>query len=307
MLLKPAIDNQKASMELHDLRYFVAVAEELHFHRAADRLHMTQPALSRQIRALETELGVVLLQRNQRQVRLTLAGETLLAEAKAILQRTEQAIQTTQRAARGEVGQLKLSFVAPSLRGVLPAIIRAFRDRYPEVQLLLSEQRTQEQVEAFRTGQIDVGVLYPPVDESLLYVIPIASEGWIVALPKRHPLVQKQHLALGDLAQEAFILHPRAEGPVFYDQILRLCEQAGFYPNVIQEAGVSQTRVGLVAIGMGITFVPPHFQTDADPDVAYCPLKGAALTLNLAIGCRHDHYSPIIQQFLSVVEAWRCS
>jgi DNA-binding transcriptional LysR family regulator len=289
-------------MELHDLRYFVAVAEELHFHRAAARLQMTQPALSRQIRDLEAELGVVLLQRTQRQVRLTIAGETFLAEVRAILQRLEQAIQTTQRAARGEVGQLKLSFVAPSLRGVLPKIIRAFRDRYPDVEILLSEQRTQEQIEAFRTGQIDLGVLYSPVDDALLQVMPIAKEAWIVALPKYHLLAQKPALVLGDLAQAAFILHPRAEGTVFYDQILRLCEQAGFSPNIVQEAGVSQTRVGLVAIGMGITFVPPHFQNDADPDVAYRPLRGVSLTLNLAIACRHDHGSPVIQQFLSLVE-----
>ena len=294
-------------MELHDLRYFVAVAEELHFHRAAERLHLTQPALSRQIRALETELGVVLLQRTQRQVRLTIAGATLLAEARAILQRTEQAIQTTQRAARGEVGQLKLSFVAPALRGVLPALVRDFRDRYPAVQLCLSERRTHEQVEAFRTHQIDVGILYPPVDESLLQVVPIAKERWILALPKQHPLAHQQTLSLEDLAQEAFILHPRTEGPVSYDQFLRLCEQAGFHPRIVQEAGVSQTRVGLVALGLGLTLVPPHFQTDVDPDVVYRSLTGATLTFDLAIACRHDQCSPVIEQFLNVVTAWRCS
>lgn len=294
-------------MELHDLHYFVAIAEELHFHRAAERLHITQPALSRQIRALETELGVLLLQRTQRQVQLTVAGEIFLAEARAILQRTEQAVQLTQRAARGEIGQLKIGFVAPALRGILPAIIRVFRDRYPDVQLLLSEQRTQEQVEAFHAHQIDVGVLYPPVGESLLNVVPIATENWVVALPKHHPLASQQHLSLHDLAQAAFILHPRSEGPVFYDHVLRLCEQAGFYPNIVQEAGVSQTRIGLVALGMGVTFVPPHLQTDADPDIAYRPLHDVSLSLNLAIACRRDHCSPIVQQFFNVVEAWCCS
>lgn len=302
MPLELAIDNLKASMELHDLRYFVAVAEELHFRHAAERLHMTQPALSRQIRGLEAELGVVLLQRTQRQVRLTMAGATFLAEARAILQRTEQAIQTTQRVARGEVGQLKLSFVAPALRGVLPAMVRSFRARCPDVQLILSERRTHEQVEAFRVHQIDLGVLYPPVDESWLQVMPIATESWIIALPKQHPLAQKQHLALADLAQEAFILYPRAEGPMFYDRILRLCEQAGFSPTIVQDAGVSQTRVGLVAIGMGITFVPSHLQMDADPDVAYRALKGTDLTLDIAIASRRDHCSPVVEQFLTLVK-----
>jgi DNA-binding transcriptional LysR family regulator len=302
MLLELAIDNLKTSMELHDLRYFVAIAEELHFRHAAERLHITQPALSRQIRSLEAELGVMLLQRTQRRVQLTLAGKTLLSEARVILQRAEQAIQTTQRAARGEVGQLKLSFVAPALRGVLPAMIRTFRARYPDVQLLLSEQRTQEQIEAFRIHQIDLGVLYPPVDESWLQVVPIATESWIIALPKQHRLAAQLQLTLSDLAQESFILHPRVEGPVLYDQILRLCEQAGFYPNIVQEAGVSQTRVGLVAIGMGITFVPPHLQTDDDSDVSYRQLQGNTPTLQLATAYRRDHCSPVIQQFLSVVE-----
>ncbi|MBD3887431.1 LysR family transcriptional regulator [Phormidium tenue FACHB-886] len=289
-------------MELHDLRYFVAVAEDLHFGRAAERLHMTQPALSRQIQALEAELDVQLFQRTKRSVQLTIAGQTFFEEARQILRRTEQAIQTTKRVARGEVGQLRLSFTASALRSVIPEIVRVFRARYPDVQLTMSERCTHEQVAAFHNHQVDVGFLYLPVDEKLLMLQPIVEEVWIVALPKGHHLANQKHLTLSTLTNEAFILHPRHEGTAFYDQIIRLCEQAGFYPNVVQEVETSQTRVGLVAAGMGITFVPEHLQHVADVDVIYRRLKGAAPKLELAIAHRRDNFSPIVQQFLHVVE-----
>ncbi|NHC35801.1 LysR family transcriptional regulator [Scytonema millei] len=289
-------------MELHDLRYFVAVAEDLHFGRAAQRLHMTQPALSRQIQALEAELDVQLFRRSKRSVQLTIAGQTFFEEAKQILRHTEQAIQTTKRVARGEVGQLRLSFTASALRSVLPEIVRVFRERYPDVQLTMNERCTHDQVAAFHSHQVDVGFLYLPVDEKLLTLQPIAEEVWIVALPKGHHLSDRKHLTLSMLANEAFILHPRQSGAKFYDRIVGLCEQAGFYPNVVQEVETSQTRVGLVAAGMGITFVPEYLQNVGDTEVIYRRLKGTAPKLQLAIARRRDNFSPIVQQFLHVVE-----
>lgn len=289
-------------MELHDLRYFVAVAEDLHFGRAAQRLHMTQPALSRQIQALEAELDVQLFGRTKRSVQLTIAGQTFFEEAKQILRHIEQATQITKRVARGEIGQLRLSFTASALRSVLPEIVRVFRDRYPDVQLTMNERCTHDQVAAFHSHQVDVGFLYLPVDEKLLTLQPIAEEVWIVALPKGHDLAKRKHLTLSMLANEAFILHPRQEGAAFYDRIVELCEQAGFYPNVVQEVETSQTRVGLVAAGMGITFVPEYLQNVGDTEVIYRRLKGAAPKLKLAIACRRDNFSSIIQQFLYVVE-----
>jgi DNA-binding transcriptional LysR family regulator len=304
MLSCPVINALKVliHMELHDLRYFVAVAEDLHFGRAAERLHMTQPALSRQIQALEAELGVQLFQRTKRSVQLTIAGQAFFEEAKQILRHMEQAIQTTKRVARGEAGQLRLCFTASALRNVLPEIVRVFRDRYPDVQLTLNERCTRDQVVAFQQHQVDVGFLYPPVDEKLLALQPIADEVWIVALPKGHYLVDQKHLTLDALANEAFILHPRQAGPTFYDQTIRLCEQAGFSPNVVQEVETSQTRVGLVAAGMGITFVPEHLQNTGDDAVIYRRLEGAAPKLQLAIARRRDNFSPIVQQFLHVID-----
>lgn len=289
-------------MELHDLRYFVAVAEDLHFGHAAKRLHMTQPALSRQIQALEAELNVQLFQRTKRTVQLTMAGQTFFEDAKQILSHTEQAIQKTQRTARGEVGQLRLSFTASALRGILPEIMPVFRERYPNVQLTMNECCTHSQVVAFQNHQIDIGFLYPPVDETLLTVQPVADEAWIVALPKGHYLADQQYLTLAMLTNEAFILHPRQEGTAFYDQIIQLCGQAGFYPNVVHEVETCQTRVGLVAAGMGITFVPDYLQTVGDTQVVYRQLQGTAPKLQLAVAHRRDDFSPIVQQFLHVIE-----
>ncbi|GAB4386780.1 MAG: LysR family transcriptional regulator [Elainellaceae cyanobacterium] len=289
-------------MELHDLRYFVAVAEDLHFGRAAERLHMTQPALSRQIQALEAELDVQLFQRTKRSVKLTIAGQTFFEEAKQILCHTEQAIQTTRRVARGEVGQLRLSFTASALRSFLPETVRVFRDRYPDVQLTMNERCTNDQVIALQNHQTDIGFLYLPVNEKWLALKPIAEEVWLVALPRKHPLADQKQLTLSALARESFILHPRQEGPAFYNQIVRLCEQAGFYPNVVQEVETSQTRVGLVAAGMGITLVPEHLQTIGDTEVIYRRLSGSAPKLELAIAYRRDNSSPVVQQFLHIVE-----
>ena len=288
-------------MELHDLRYFVAVAEDLHFGHAAKRLHMTQPALSRQIQALEAELNVQLFQRTKRTVQLTMAGHTFFEEAKQILSHTEQAIQKTQWAARGEIGQLRLSFTASALRSIVPEVMPVFRERYPDVQLMMNERCTHSQVVAFQNHQIDIGFLYPPVDETLLALQPVADEIWVVAIPKGHYLADQKYLTLATLAKEAFILHPRQEGPAFYDQIIQLCEQAGFYPNVVQEVETSQTRVGLVAAGMGITFVPDYLQTVGDTQVVYRRLQEATPKLQLAVAHRRDNFSPIVQQFLHVV------
>lgn len=289
-------------MELHDLHYFVAVAENLHFGRAAEQLHLTQPALSRQIRALENELEVQLFYRTKRKVELTIAGQTFLEEARQILRHAERAVLTTRKVARGEMGELKLSFTASALRSVVPQILRVFRDRYPEVRLTLTEQCTCDQVEALLARQIDVGFLHPPVDETLLVTIPLRTDVCAIALPEDHPLVRKKLLNLSDLAHEPFLLHPRQEGPNFYDRILRLCQEAGFRPNVVQEVTANQTRIGLVAAGMGITFIPETLQDIGDPTVIYRYLQGPAPTLPLAIARRCDDTSPVVQHFCKVVD-----
>ena len=289
-------------MELHSLRYFVAVAEELHFGRAATRLHITQPALSRQIRGLEAELGIELLRRTKRTVELTEAGATFLVEGRKALQQVESAIHTAQRVARGEMGSLRIAFTPSAMHTVLPKILKQFRNGYPNVKLKMTELCTLDQVNALRTEIVDVGFLHPPIEAPFLKLFALKGERLIVALPQTHPLAQQPHLPLKALAAEPFILHPRYEGPVLYDQILKLCRNAGFEPYIVQEEVKNQTRVGLVAAGIGIAFVPESFQPLGFTGVSHRPLVGESPELQLAVAWRQEQASPVLKEFLQVVQ-----
>lgn len=288
-------------MELHSLRYFVAIAEDLHFGRAATRLHITQPALSRQIRGLEEELGIKLLRRTKRTVELTEAGAMFLVEVRKALQQVESAVHMAQRVARGEIGSLRIAFTLSAMHTVLPKILKQFRDSYPNVKLEMTELCTLDQVDVLRTEIVDVGFLHPPIEAPFLKLSALQGERLIVALPQTHPLAQQQYLPLKSLAAEPFILHPRYEGPVLYDQILSLCRNAGFEPYIVHEAVKNQIRVGLVAAGVGIAFVPESLQPSGLTGVSYCPLVGESPELQLAVAWRHDHVSPVLQGFLQIV------
>ncbi len=288
-------------MELRHLHCFVAVAEELHFGRAAARLHLTQPHLSRQIRSLEVELGVQLFTRTKRQVQLTDAARVFLEDARRLLAQAEQAIQTVKQAARGEVGQLRLSFTGAALHGVVPALIQAFRERYPQVELTLQELCTVEQVEALRLGKVDLGFLHPPLTEQFLRLEPLLSEPLVIALRQDHPLAERSKLPLQALANEPFILHPRPEGPHLYDQFLGLCERAGFRPRVVQEVAMHQTVIGLVAAGIGVALIPASLQELLRSGVVYRAIEGPAPQLPLAAAFRPDQGASVLQVFLKVV------
>ncbi|MEM8810594.1 MAG: LysR family substrate-binding domain-containing protein, partial [Cyanobacteria bacterium P01_G01_bin.38] len=203
------------------------------------------------------------------------------------------------RVARGEVGCLRIGFTPSSMHTVLPEILKQFRDRYPNVKLAMSEICTLDQVNGLRTETIDVGFLHPPIESSLLALYPLQGERLLVALP--HALSEQKQLPLKALATEPFILHPRYEGPVLYDQILMLCREAGFEPNIVYEEVKHQTRIGLVAAGMGITFVPESLQKAGLAGVSYCPLIGEAPELQLAVAWQQENLSPVIQGFLQVI------
>lgn len=290
-------------MKLHAFEYFVAVAEELHFGKAAARLHITQPALSRQIHKLEAELGFALLRRTKRTVELTDAGVAFLSEIRKALQQVDTAVRVAQRVARGEVGSLRIGFTPSSMHTVLPAILRCFRDRYPDVKLAMTEICTLDQVNGLRAETIDLGFLHPPIDAAFLNLYPLQGERLLVVLPHTHALAQQPEIPLKLLATESFILHPRHEGPILYEQILRLCRQAGFAPHVVYEDSKHQTRVGLVVAGMGITFVPESLQKAGLTGVAYCALSDESLELQLSVAWRQTQESPTLQGFLQVVQA----
>lgn len=290
-------------MELRHLRYFVTVAEELHFGRAAQRLQMAQPPLSQQIRQLEAELDVQLLYRTKRTVRLTDAGQVFLREARHLLLQADQAIAIAQRADRGEVGRLILGFVGSATDSILPVILKAFRQRFPHVQLILHEMTTAEQVEALHNNRIQLGFLRPPLNDEDLILETVLQESLMVALPEAHPLATQTQVSLVSLAEQPFVLSPRHLGAGFYDQIYRLCQQAGFTPQVAQEAIQMSTIVSLVAAELGVALVPASLQNWQRVGVVYRPLADSTPQIELAISWRQTDTSPVLHQFIEQTRA----
>lgn len=288
-------------MEHRHLRYFIALAESLHFGRAADRLHLTQPALSKQIASLEKELGVQLLIRTKRSVTLTPAGQIFLHQAQQLLAQTEMAIQITQRTARGEIGQLSLGFTKTATHTLLPQWIRRFRQGYPEVQISMLELSTEAQVNALNEGRIDLAFLHPPIDERGLQVQPIFEEEFGAILPVDHPLLDhadRGSLPIGALADYPLIIHPRHEGPILYDAFIRTCQQAGFEPQIVQESISLQTRICLVASGLGITFTSASLRSIIGDQVCYLSLQDCPLRLAFAAAWRRHSLNPPLFSFL---------
>lgn len=289
-------------IELRHLRYFIAVAEELHFGRAAEKLHIAQPPLSQQIRQLENELGFQLFHRTKRSVELTEAGQVFLGECQKILRQLDQAVQMGRQVSRGAVGQLVVGFVSSAAYSVLPDALRSFRAAFPDVSLELHELTTDQQVHWLKDGRMDVGFVRPPVDDELFCMMPIFQEPLVVALPINHPLANHAQIPLKDLAAEAFILFPRPLAPGLYDQIISLCHQGGFSPRVVQEAIQMQTIISLVAAEIGIAIVPVSLHHLQRTGVVYKPLVETTPKAAIALIWRRSHPSPTVQRFLEVVK-----
>jgi len=288
-------------VELRHLRYFVAVAETLHFGRAAARLHIAQPPLSRQIRQLEAELGVRLFERTQRRVQLTSAGQVFLAEARRILAQVDRAVSAARQVARGETGALAVGFIGAASYSILPAVVQAFRARYPRVDVALHEMSTEQQLAALREGRIEVGFVRPPVDDAHLAAETVLREPLLVALPRAHPLARRRALPLAALAREPFVLFPRPLGPGLYDQIMALCREAGFRPSVTQEALQTQTIARLVRAGVGVSLVPASVRNLRERGVIYRPLQDATADVEMAVAWRREAASALVQHYLAVV------
>jgi DNA-binding transcriptional LysR family regulator len=289
-------------MELRSLHYFITVAETLHFSRAAERLHMAQPPLSQQIQRLEKEMGVQLFVRTKRSVRLTTAGEMFLQEAYQTLARLEQAVHVAQRAEHGEMGQLSIGFVGSSAYGVLPPIIRAWRSRFPQVELVLRELTTVEQVQALHEGQIQVGFLRPPILDSTLERLTVQQEPFLVALPANHPLATTSSVPLPQLANDPFILVPAKLAPGLSYQMMDLCRQAGFQPQVVQEAIQFHVIISLVAAELGIALVPACIRTFQRPDVVFLPLRESTMQAEIQVVWHRADASPVVRHFLKAVK-----
>lgn len=291
-------------LELRHLRYFVAVAEELHFGRAAERLGIAQPPLSQQIQRIERDLGVQLFDRSRRQVRLTAAGRTLLEQARPLITLAERAKVATQEAAAGRRGGLAIGFVGSATYRALPAIIRRYRDQYPDVSLQLHEMTTAEQVEALGNMTIQAGIVRLPLSRPGLRLETILRERLVVALPEEHPLVDARSIAPGELEGETLVMFPREQGSGFYDQIIALCRASGFSPRIGQTATQMQTIVALVAAGLGIAIVPESVADLRRPGVTYRPLESTATPVEVALAWRTDDESPALARFLEVARTW---
>ena len=293
-------------MELRHLRYFVAVAEELNFGRAAERLRMAQPPLSRQIRDLEREVGAALFERVPRGVELTPAGRAFLPEARLTLAQAERAQRSAQRAAKGETGRLRVGFVeAATHSGILPDVLSFFRAHLPGVGLSLFELDPLRQAEAFQEGRIDVGILHsPPLDAARwLRVEPIYSEPVILALPKSHALAGRSRLALASLADESFVGFPRVVAPEIYDDIIASCRRAGFSPRIVQEAAGWHTLASLVSAGVGVGVVPRSIAEFQQAGVVYRTVRALDVEMSLAAVWKRAERSPVRERFVAALKA----
>ncbi|MDB4912449.1 MAG: LysR substrate-binding protein [Gemmatimonadetes bacterium] len=293
-------------MELRHLRYFVAVAEELHFGRAAERLNIAQPPLSRQIHDLEREIGTLLFDRVARGVELTAAGAAFLPEARLTLAQAERAQRTAMRAAHGETGRLRVGFVeAATHTGILPDVLSFFRMHLPAIGLSLFELDALQQADAFRDGRIDVGILNSlPLDaDRWLKVEVIYSEKVMLAVPKAHRLAGRARCTLADLAAEPFVLFPRFVDPVMYDDIIARCRAAKFSPRVVQEATGWHTLASLVSAGVGIGFVPRSLTQFQQAGVIYRAVRDLSVSMSLFAVWKVGGRSPVRDRFVTTLRA----
>lgn len=290
-------------LDIRRMRYFLAVAEELSFSRAAERLRIAQPPLSYQIKQLEDDLGVQLFERTRRGVRLTDAGNVLCDEARRILIQLEQTTRMVERVGSGEVGRLNLGFVPSASNAVLPSLLHRFRQRFPGIEMFLQEMKPDDVVERLLSSRIDVGFFYLPFEEEALAFRPVSREAFIAALPEDHPLAPQAVIDLPSLAGEPFILPMRYKMPGLYVKVMEACRAAGFTPRAVQkDVWLIQTIVGLVAGGIGVALVPDSTRSLPRRGVVYRPVRGAAATVEMAAVWRRSEDSAVLRSFLRVVE-----
>jgi DNA-binding transcriptional LysR family regulator len=296
-------------MELRHLRYFRMVATELHFGRAAEKLHIAQPPLSKQIQDLEAELGFELFTRTKRSVALTPAGQAFLIEVIQIFQQLDRSIDIGRKTSRGELGQISIGFVGSATYNILPVMLQQFRDRYPHVQIELHELTTDRQLIWLREGRIDIGLIRPPIVERDLASQVIFQESLVIALPINHHLALADSIDITGLATEPFILFPRQLAPGLYDPIIAICQAAGFSPQVVQECIQMQTIVSLVSANMGVSILPASIQSAHRQGVVYKPIQvstelvslGVEKLATIAIVWRLNDDSPTMNRLLEIV------
>jgi DNA-binding transcriptional LysR family regulator len=288
-------------MELRHVRYFIAVAEERHFGRAARRLNIAQPALSRQIQQLEQKLGVQLFTRDRRKVELTSAGAVLLDRGRSVLKEVEQAVVATQRAGRGEVGQLEVGHAPAADMILLPRLVSEFRAKYPDVTLALRHLSGPPLLQALRDRRIQVGLLRLPIEDSDLATITLLSERLVAVLPASHPLADRDAISIKSLADERIILFPRHIGTNYFDMIGRFClGEGGFLLNIVQESDTIQSTLGLIAAGMGISLQPESVRYMLRSGVVCKKIIESPICVETGIAYHPDDDSLVLTSFIKM-------
>jgi len=290
-------------MELRHLRYFVAVAEELNFTRAAERLHIGQPPLSHAIRLLEEDVGAQLFVRTKRWVRLTEAGALFLQDAYRILALSEQAAETARRAERGEVGELRIGFTfSTPFTPLFAKAINEYRHAYPNVKLTLHEISTMRQMEWLAQRNLDLGFVRPPemTLPDALTLARLRDDPLLAVLPEDHPLARQKSVAMKDMAGLPFVMYPAAAGTGIHPLIVKLAHAAGYTPRVAQEAGEASTIIGLVAAGCGVSLLPASFERVKMDGVAYRPVRDKGATITLMLARRAHEWSPLVDAFIRI-------
>ncbi|MBE7209960.1 MAG: LysR family transcriptional regulator [Gluconacetobacter diazotrophicus] len=290
-------------MELRHLRYFLAVAEELNFRRAAERVGIAQPPLSSQIHDLEAELGVKLFRRNPRGVALTEAGHAFLSEVPAVFERLAHAVHLARRGGRGEVGQLRVGYTgSTAFNEIVPEALREFRRAYPDVELTLAELNSLQLLDQLHRQRLDAVFIRPgPEPTPGTTLLPLPSESMVVVVPAEHRLAARYAIELHELAGEPLVMFSRALGPSLYDAVIGACREAGFEPVIRQIAPQITSIANLVAVELGVSIVPVRTANAAMAGVRYLPIKGIAPVARLGLATRTDDRSVITGNFVACV------
>lgn len=287
-------------MDIKRLKYFLAVAEELHFGRAATRLEIAQPPLSRQIAALEADIGAQLFDRSRSQIRLTQAGEVFERHARFIVDRIDSACRETRLVGEGGQGRLRIAFVGSASHGVLPSLIKSYRSHFPKVELALSAMNNAELHSAIIQRDIDIAVARPDLGDDELRREPLAHEDLILAIPDNSDLADRKEIVFSGLGDQTFVLYPRRPRPSFADHILSVCKEEGFEPASLELAQDFQTAISLVSVGAGISVVPESVAQTTRPGVFYRPYVGTNPGTALTIHARRDNQAPQVMNFLEI-------
>jgi DNA-binding transcriptional LysR family regulator len=284
-------------VELRHLRYFVAVAEELHFGRAAARLHMAQPPLSQAIRRLEDAVGCPLLTRTSRSVRLTPAGAAFLERARRTLRNVEDDVEEARGIGAGETGRLNVGFVGSGMLTTLPAILSRYVAAYPLVQLQLHESYTARVIEALLGGDVDTGIVRDAEPVDGLVATPMLSEPFVAVLPVDHPSAAEASMSVAALADTPFVSPPRSAGPRAFEKPLALCEEHGFRPRIAHEASHWLTILRLVGVGLGVSLAPACVRHIQSPGVVCVPLRETHVVSDLELLHRAGEHRPMVHAF----------